>query len=209
MMRTSLEIVLTRLKSIIPESATSLSVEEMIRIRDDIEMRPESTGLSLLEIRQKGFEESLEFIGHSDQSLAKTLFDLYIAHRFDGFELYDDVLPVLHRLEGRYRLGVITNGNSHAERGDLQGRFAFTVRAATYNILKPHPEIFQIAARQAGCKTEEMLHVGDSLQFDVAGAQSAGICSVWLNRDGNINDTDVIPGYEIHTLSELVEGLAV
>lgn len=62
---------------------------------------------------------------------------------------------------------------------------------------------FEIALRQAGCSTEQLVHVGDSLETDVLGAKNAGVPSVWLNRDGVENRTDVIPDFEIQTLAEL------
>ena len=48
-----------------------------------------------------------------------------------------------------------------------------------------------------------MLHVGDSLVNDVAGAQNVGISAVWLNREGVTNDTGIRPDYEISSLIEI------
>ena len=39
-------------------------------------------------------------------------------------------------------------------------------------IEKPDPRIFEIAFHEAGCEPCELLHVGDSLESDVAGAKS-------------------------------------
>ncbi|WP_432994631.1 HAD hydrolase-like protein [Dactylosporangium sp. CA-233914] len=48
-----------------------------------------------------------------------------------------------------------------------------------------------------GMRAEEVLHVGDSLTADVAGAQAAGIAAIWVNRRGRpapdgLDATDVI-----------------
>jgi FMN phosphatase YigB (HAD superfamily) len=48
-----------------------------------------------------------------------------------------------------------------------------------------------------------LIHIGDSLDTDVAGAQRAGAVSVWLNRDRRPNYTSIGPDYEIHSLMEL------
>ena len=48
-----------------------------------------------------------------------------------------------------------------------------------------------------------MLHVGDSLKNDVAGARNVGAPSVWLNREGVPNDTDIQPDYEVPSLTEI------
>ena len=55
------------------------------------------------------------------------------------------------------------------------------------------------------CEFSQMLHVGDSLKNDVAGAQSVGAWTVWLNRDGVPNDTQIQPDYEVVSLSEIPE----
>jgi putative hydrolase of the HAD superfamily len=47
------------------------------------------------------------------------------------------------------------------------------------------------------------VHVGDSLEHDVAGAQAAGWKAVWLNRDGVPNGTGLRPDAEIASLHEL------
>ena len=47
------------------------------------------------------------------------------------------------------------------------------------------------------------MHVGDSLESDVAGAKSVGAVSVWLNRGAKRNDTGIVPDYEIQSLTEL------
>jgi hypothetical protein len=47
------------------------------------------------------------------------------------------------------------------------------------------------------------MHVGDSLESDVAGAKGVGSISVWLNRDRVANNTPIQPDWEIASLSEL------
>ncbi len=49
---------------------------------------------------------------------------------------------------------------------------------------KPSPAIFARALRLAGVPAAAAIHVGDSLQEDVAGARSAGIEPVLLSRGG-------------------------
>ena len=49
---------------------------------------------------------------------------------------------------------------------------------------KPRKELFEYALKSAGLKTNDVVHVGDSLSSDVEGARSVGIEPVWLNRNG-------------------------
>jgi putative hydrolase of the HAD superfamily len=54
--------------------------------------------------------------------------------------------------------------------------------SAVVGIAKPDPEIFRIALKALGVPAgETVLHVGDSLRYDVAGAQAAGIRPVHLD----------------------------
>jgi putative hydrolase of the HAD superfamily len=49
---------------------------------------------------------------------------------------------------------------------------------------KPSPSIFERALRLAGVSAAEAIHVGDSIDEDVAGARGAGIEPVLIRRDG-------------------------
>jgi len=118
---------------------------------------------------------------------------VYLQQRFGDTRPYDDVLPTLDALHGRYRLGLLSNGNSYPERCGLPDRFHFVVFAQDHGIEKPDRRLFEVALARAGCRPQELLHVGDSLTNDVAGAQGAGVRSVWLNRYGAQNDSAVEP----------------
>jgi len=130
---------------------------------------------------------------------------VYLKHRFEDVRLYDDVLPTLNALQGRYVLGILSNGNNYPERCGLEGRFQFVVFSQDYGVGKPDPRLFEVAVEQAGCSGQELLHVGDSLENDVAGAQRAGVRSVWLNRDWKRNDSEVQANFDITSLAELVD----
>ena len=56
--------------------------------------------------------------------------------------------------------------------------------------------------RRGSCEFQ-LLHVGDSLEQDVAGGNAAGAHTVWLNREGLSNDTGIKADYEISSLTDL------
>jgi HAD superfamily hydrolase (TIGR01549 family) len=58
------------------------------------------------------------------------------------------------------------------------------VTSAEHGAAKPAPSIFAAALERAGARPEEALHVGDSVEADVAGARAAGIEPVLVVRDG-------------------------
>ncbi|MGH2461926.1 MAG: HAD family hydrolase [Chloroflexota bacterium] len=135
-------------------------------------------------------------------SIAENAF--YLAHRFADIELNSDVIPTLDALGARYRLGVLSSGNSFPDRCGLGGRFQFLVFAQDHRVEKPDPRIFAIALEQTGSTADQILHVGDSLQGDVLGARRAEIASVWLNRGRVPNPSDIQSDVEISSLLELV-----
>ena len=202
-MRNSLSITLAQLRKRKPgKLADELTVDSLIEIRDSVADEFKGRVLDLREIRRIAFDRTVRLVG-GDDSLADELFTLYIAHRHDDVELFSDARPILDSLRGSYRLGVITNGNGWPERMGLAGYFEFAVFSQDVGIDKPAARIFHVACDQANCEPGEIIHVGDSLESDVAGANDIGMISVWLNRDGCDNDTGIIPDYEIRSLGEL------
>lgn len=55
---------------------------------------------------------------------------------------------------------------------------------------KPRREIYEKALQLAGCRPEEVIHVGDDLEGDVEGAKNAGITPILLDRKSEHMDVD-------------------
>ena len=47
---------------------------------------------------------------------------------------------------------------------------------------KPRKELFEYALKSTGLSVDEVVHIGDSLSSDVAGASAVGISVIWVNR---------------------------
>ena len=209
-MRHSLKQTLAELQKQVPtQRALKLTVDEMIAIRDQFAEEVKGEIWSLLEIRQRAFERTLEHVGHSDKDLAAHLNAIYRKHRYGDIELYPDVIPTFDILAPHFKLGLLSNGNTYPERCGLDGRFAFVVFSQDVQVEKPDPKIFQITAERAGCELHQILHVGDSLKNDVAGAKNVGAHTVWLNREGVANNTETQPDYEVASLAEIPEILGL
>ena len=48
--------------------------------------------------------------------------------------------------------------------------------------------IFHHALRALGLRPDRVMHVGDSLHSDIAGAAGAGIAATWIRREDRIHD---------------------
>ncbi|HWF72033.1 MAG TPA: HAD-IA family hydrolase [Solirubrobacteraceae bacterium] len=120
------------------------------------------------------------------------------------FRVFPDVGFALGSARTRgVRLIVVSNWDVSLH--DVLGRLGLApllhgvVTSAEYGARKPHPSIFQGALELARVPAAKALHVGDSLEDDVAGARAAGIEAVLLRRDGS-------PGPEgTRTIQNLLE----
>lgn len=203
-MRHSLKYTLAVLQKQRPmPRVLNLTIDEMIAIREQFAEEVKGKVWSLEEIRRGAFERTLEHVGCPDKELAAHLNAIYRKHRFEDIELYPDIVPTFDILAPHFKLGLLSNGNTYPERCGLDGRFAFVVFSQDVQVEKPHPKIFEITAERAGCELTQMLHVGDSLENDVAGAKNVGTPCVWLNRESVPNDTEIQPDYEIASLTEI------
>ena len=79
----------------------------------------------------------------------------------------------------------------------------------TVGLRKPRPEIFAAVLEDLGADPAEVLHIGDSLRADVAGAAALGIRTVWLTRrvrepERLLREHDgPAPDWQIEDLAEL------
>ncbi len=209
-MRHSLNQTLIELQKYVKtQHASDLTIDKMIEIRNTYAEEVKGKIWNLVEIRRGAFERTLELVGSPNKKLAKHLHNKYIRHRFENIELYPDVISTLDMLAPHFKLGLLSNGNTYPERCGLEDRFAFVVFSQDVQVEKPDPKIFEITAQRVGCEFTKLLHVGDSLKNDVAGAKNVGASSVWLNREGVRNDTGIQPDYEVTSLTEIPEILGL
>lgn len=141
---------------------------------------------------------------------ASVLNDLYWNHFLDVMEPFPcvgEAMEFLHSLG--LRTGVCSDMTTDWQlkklhRLGLLEKLDFVVTSEEAGVEKPHPDIFRLCARKAGCEPRECLMVGDNLKKDVRGAQNAGMGALWYRPEGSAADseTDVksILGYR-----ELIE----
>ena len=202
----ALAAVLEELERADPEATEALDVGTFQEIRDRVheELRGKVTDLN--EIRLESFKQTLREIGRPNDGLGTHLCNVYMKHRDAGRKPFPDVPPTFRELSRRFTLGLVSNGNCHADALGLGDLVTFEVFAQDHGgIEKPDPRLFQIALERAGCTAQELLPVGDSVENDVAGAKNAGVKSVWVNRNGGQASGSARPDFEISTLRELVE----
>ena len=117
-------------------------------------------GLRWSEITQKLWYEAFADCGSNERTKPNAMTEVLFHECVRGFRLFPDAQQTLIDL-GTSRVVAIS--------GELGSA-------------KPSVEIFEEAVRRAGVASHQAAHVGDSLETDVAGAKTAGMLAIWLNR---------------------------
>ena len=142
------------------------------------------------------------------EDLLKIYYDEIYSHR----KVYPEMIETLDALQkAGVRMGIISNTTNPGFMKDyeqsllgLAPYFEFSVYSSEVPYRKPHPSIFQLALARLNLNPSEVLFVGDNLNADVVGAQGVGMPTAWMNRDGKVLPSDVIPDYEIKAATELL-----
>lgn len=187
-----------------PEAVSLLNVERMIEIRDQTHESLRGMVTDLERVRLESFRRSLESVGRPDDGLALRLCMTYFERRDSKRIPFPDVIPSIDALKDRYKLGILSNGNTCPKLLGLGESFEFIVMSPDHNgIEKPDPRLFEIALSEANCTPEELLHVGDSEESDVLGAKHIGVKSVWVNREGHSSVSGTAADFQVSSLIEL------
>jgi len=113
------------------------------------------------------------------------------------------------RMIDRYHVGIVTNGDPWMQSQKLAGlgiddRVETVVHGGHDAPYKPDPEPFYEALEALSADPERAVHVGNSVESDVAGAHNAGLRAVWLDGDSDI-DPDPVPDYRIESMHDVAE----
>jgi putative hydrolase of the HAD superfamily len=114
--------------------------------------------------------------------------DLYQAFaRPDAWAPYPEVPAALEALRAAgIRLAVVSNFDSRLEpilAGlGLDRHVEAVVYSTRAGAAKPDPRLFHAALALLGVEPRDAVHVGDSIEADYEGAETAGLTGIWLAR---------------------------
>ncbi|MBM3072520.1 5-amino-6-(5-phospho-D-ribitylamino)uracil phosphatase YigB [Enterobacter sp. RHBSTW-00994] len=113
----------------------------------------------------------------------------------------------LAKLAEKWPLVAITNGNAQPELFGLGDYFEFVLRAGPDGRAKPFNDMYHLAAEKLALTPGKILHVGDDLTTDVAGAIRCGMQACWIKPENadlmQANDSRLLPHVEISRLASL------
>ena len=164
-------------------------------------------------IVRKVWHSALTGLSASSADSSEHAAHAYARFRLARVSVFNDVMGCLAILEDKYRLGVITNGSdaTHLPKIAAAGldRYFESVTTTDCGAGKPLPAIFNHALAALDAEPASSAYVGDSLHWDISGANQVGIFSIWLNRAGTQRASrDPVPRAEIASLHELPELLS-
>lgn len=193
-----------------PAVTQHAGAEGMRELRNQIAAERPDIAHDVTALRRAGLRRAGELAGYAGpvlDTLVEEAFDVFLEARH-AVRLYPDTLAMLRALQGRVRVGAITNGNADIARIGLDAYFDFALSAVDLGAAKPSHLVFDTAAGRAGVAAEQIVHVGDDVHSDVYGAAANGMQAVWLNRDNAAWPEDVpdVPHTPVSSLAEL-EGM--
>lgn len=144
---------------------------------------------------------------------------LTIARKFkeireNSLHLFDEVPEVMEELRGEFRLGMLTNGPSDLQRSKIkvlgiEPWFDDIVVSGEHGMAKPDPGIFEVALSRLNADPEDTIYIGNSPQYDVLGANNAGIPVIWRRDESEEEIEEANPDLIIDDLTPLSNGLEV
>lgn len=164
---------------------------------------------SIEEVLISSFRDSLN-LSHSQHELLTNTYWNYFCNTC-YFE--DGAQEVLHSLGSKYKLGIISNGISVAQKkrltaGNIYELFHSIVVSDEVGVSKPRKEIFDISLSELGLSNKEVLFIGDSLAYDYQGAKNADVDFCFYNRTEERMTDEHNPKYTIRKLQDLLRVLS-
>ena len=156
-----------------------------------------TTEFSLLDLSITVMKRECEFIRevgiekHVEQIAWELLQSGHYLFAANSGTLYSDVVPTLEKSrDAGFKLAIVSNWDTPldplTERLGIAEYFDAIVASHDVRVRseKPDPYIFHYALTAVGVSAEEVVHVGDTYEADVVGAQGVGIRPILLDRDG-------------------------
>ena len=156
------------------------------------------------------WERALLRCGIRSRSIARAAARIHADLEVRIFKLYEDAQAAVEALRGAgVRMALVTNGPSQLQRRKIEilgiaPWFESVLISAEVGSSKPEPGIYALALESLEAEPGNTWFVGDNLFTDIAGANNAGMVSVWVNRDGEPLPADAsVPTHEVRNLNPL------
>jgi putative hydrolase of the HAD superfamily len=125
-----------------------------------------------------------------------TLRQVFWAARLSEQTIFPDAIELLETLRESYKLALVTNGASDFQREKINGTdlgqyFDAIIVSGDLGTGKPDPAPFYAALAALDVNADEVVMIGNDKARDIAGADRAGIRSIWV-QPGDPTQTDAV-----------------
>lgn len=161
--------------------------------------------------RKDAWTKGLLKLGINDVAFGAELGERFVEERKKCPFLYEDTFAVLDELKGKYKLVLLTNGAPSLQNLKLEitpeivPYFDHIIISGDFGKGKPDATIFEYVMEKANVTKDNGIMVGDNLMTDILGSSRVGMRNVWINRENKPKNPDVVPTYEVDSLTALLE----
>lgn len=181
------------------------ALSDLNALRQDVVSQCPEIGYSVTKVRLAVLELGLCRAGYEAEQakwLAEQAFQVFHRARQE-VEFFEHALAVVESLKASgYIVGAISNGNADITQVGLSHCMDFQFSADQVGVEKPDPLIFKHMLDYTKLKPEEVIHIGDHPEHDIAGAKSAGLWNIWVNFGGK-QDSTVAADAVVKCLSDI------
>lgn len=163
--------------------------------------------------------------GHSDKTLVLESFfddfppqyrlpreflqDFWNGHFPHCFSLNQTTINIINTIKMHVKVAIIINGTTQRQKAKLINThlnrcFDIIIISEEVGFRKPDKRIFELTLNKLNVQPEDALFVGDDIEKDIAGCQSANIKGIWFNPHMIKNETEIKPYAEINSFDSLL-----
>ncbi|WP_339027103.1 5-amino-6-(5-phospho-D-ribitylamino)uracil phosphatase YigB [Leclercia pneumoniae] len=187
----------------------TLQNSEFHRLRQALRETEPDIYHDVTEWRRRAVEQAMLDAGltASEAALGAEASMAHFAKWRSRIDVPQETHDTLAALAEKWPLVAITNGNAQPELFGLGDYFEFVLRAGPDGRSKPFNDMYHLAAKRLNVPLGEILHVGDDLTTDVAGAIRCGMQACWIKPENadlmQAFDSRLLPHVELSRLASL------
>lgn len=113
---------------------------------------------------------------------------------------------LINRLKARYKVGILSNGNSVAVRKKLRAiglsteLFSPFLTTYEFGTLKPDPATFLRVIEDAQVRPDESVYIGDKEETDILGAKAVGMRTIMVWGESREADLSIATIYDLEEI---------
>jgi 2-haloacid dehalogenase len=201
--------ILGYLSPLLQRKNRQVSAAEILNLYSEFEPRHQDTYKPYRAVLARVVHEfaahfNFEVTGHEAAGLAESI---------RRWEVFPDTVPALQRLQGHYKLAVLSNIDDDLfalTAPKLEVELDLVITAQQVQSYKPSLRNFEALLQRLPVGKARLLHAAESLYHDVMPAHTLGIAAAWVNRrqgrpSAATKLVDAKPDVEIPTVGALAD----